>query len=682
MKLQLSMLLAAALAITACKSDKAAKEASPAPAKEAPTSEKAQAKEAAPPATYDRVAREEFNRLAVELFLPVFWVEDKNTNNTVEPDEVAAVWGAGKVGTYVKDGAFTPDFTAAYESVVTRKAAAAPAGDDAEAKRKAAIIKELSQGRPTVVSSDFSAASAEDKAIVQHILAAAEMVEKLHARQMGTAGMEAQIPPEDTASKAAFWRNQGPWCGAPQTQDDPSCSALPAKPARISGIYPADLQADPKFCDVLGKQPNAKDIMDPFVTVVRKEDGAYAAVPYNVAYKEDMEAISKELKAAADSITSAEEAAFKTYLLAAAQAFLDNTWVPADEAWAKMNVTNSKWYLRVGPDEVYWEPCSQKAGFHVSFARINQGSLTWQQRLDPVKTEMENELAKLAGKPYKARKVTFHLPDFIDVVLNAGDARSPLGATVGQSLPNWGPVANEGRGRTVAMVNFYTDGDSKKTVEAQAQSLFCAGSMKAFTTDDAPQIMSTVLHEAAHNLGPAHEYQVKGKKDREVFGGPMASMLEELKAQSSALYFTDWLVTKKLVTQEEADKAHTRDVVWAFGHISRGMYEAGKPKPYSQLAAIQLGYLMKEGAVTWKTEAAANGTDQGCFDLALDKFPAAIKKLETQVLKIKGGGDTKGAEALKKEFVDAEGPFKEHMATITARILRSPRASFVYAIKQ
>jgi hypothetical protein len=91
---------------------------------------------------------------------------------------------------------------------------------------------------------------------------------------------------------------------------------------------------------------------------------------------------------------------------------------------------------------------------------------------------------------------------------------------------------------------------------------------------------------------------------------------------------------------------------------------------------------MKEGAVTWKTEAAANGTDQGCFDLALDKFPAAIKKLETQVLKIKGGGDTKGAEALKKEFVDAEGPFKEHMATITARILRSPRASFVYAIKQ
>ena len=40
-----------------------------------------------------------------------------------------------------------------------------------------------------------------------------------------------------------------------------------------------------------------------------------------------------------------------------------------------------------------------------------------------------------------------------------------------------------------------------------------------------------MLHEAAHNLGPAHEYKVKGKTDDQVFGGPLASTLEELKAQ-------------------------------------------------------------------------------------------------------------------------------------------------------
>ncbi len=109
-----------------------------------------------------------------------------------------------------------------------------------------------------------------------------------------------------------------------------------------------------------------------------------------------------------------------------------------------MNVDNSKWYLRIGPDEVYFEPCSWKAGFHVSFARINPDSLNWQNKLEPVKGDMEKALAALAGPPYKARDVKFKLPDFIDIVLNAGDSRPPLGATIGQSLPNWGQVANEG----------------------------------------------------------------------------------------------------------------------------------------------------------------------------------------------------------------------------------------------
>src|SRR5690606_38675720 len=109
--------------------------------------------------------------------------------------------------------------------------------------------------------------------------------------------------------------------------------------------------------------------------------------------------------------------------------------------------------------------------------------------------------------------------------------------------------------------------------------------------EPAPQIMGTVLHEAGHNLGPAHEYAVGGKKDREVFGGPLASMLEELKAQTAALYFTDWLRDRKLLEPAFADQAHVRDVTWAFGHISRGMYDAeGRGRPYSQLAAIQLGW--------------------------------------------------------------------------------------------
>ena len=165
-----------------------------------------------------------------------------------------------------------------------------------------------------------------------------------------------------------------------------------------------------------------------------------------------MEEVSSQLMAAAAAITDPAETPLKLYLATAAESFLSNDWQPADEAWARMNATNSKWYLRIAPDEVYEDPCSRKALFQVSFARINPDGLEWQKKLEPRKAEMEAALAKLAGPPYEARPVTFHLPDFIDIVLNAGEARNALGAAIGESLPNWGPVANEGRGRTVAMV--------------------------------------------------------------------------------------------------------------------------------------------------------------------------------------------------------------------------------------
>lgn len=636
-------------------------------------------------AKYDAVNRRDFNRLAVELYLPLFWVADADEDGALDPAELAVLWGMEDTRwhAWVKAGAFTETFAAAYAKVKAR----ADGGPDLsglapdEKTRRETILRELSQGRPTVVANDFSSASAQDKAIVEHVLAAAVLIEQIHARQRGADGLAAKIPADDTASRAAFYRNQGPWCVAPKTESDPNCSALPDKPKQISGLYPAALQSE-KFCEGLAERKDADKLMHQFFVVGGTAD-APEAVPYSKAYAEQMTKISDHLEQAAAAIKTEDEAAFKAYLEAAAASFLSNEWQPADEAWSKMNVHNSKWYLRIGPDEVYFEPCSRKAGFHVSFARINQDSLAWQKKLDPVKGELETTLAKLAGKPYVARDVAFHLPDFIDIVINAGDSRSPHGATIGQSLPNWGPVANEGRGRTVAMTNLYEDPDSLAQLELQATSLLCADTMKTYTRSPEPQVMSTVLHEAAHNLGPAHEYEVNGKTASKIFGGPLASTMEELKAQTAALFFTDWLADKKLIEPEMAQKAHTRDVVWAFGHIARGMYTAsGKPKPYSQLAAIQLGYLEKAGAATWRPEeTAANGEDKGCLSLDQAKFPAAAKALMIEVAQIKARGDKKGALKLRADFVDADSR-TARLETIKERWLRAPKASFVYAIKR
>ena len=661
---------------------------SPAPAPPTPeTAVPAATAAPASPARLDVIPRLDFNRLAAELYLPLFWINDADNSGALEPNELAVLWGVAPSGAppvFVEGGRFTPAFLAAYAAMVKVKNEGHPTAglDGAEKKRRAAVLLELAQGRPALVRSDFRGASAEDRALVGHVLAAARIIEQLYDKQAGTAGLDAEIPADDPASRMLFYRNHGPFCQTPKMEKDPDCNAIPRKPARLSGMYPASVQKDPKFCEKLEARKDQKALLAPFNIVVEK-GSELAPEPYNVAYKAEMEAVARELAAAAAAITSPGEASLKAYLEADARAFLDNNWEPADEAWAKMSVNNSRWYLRVGPDETYADPCSRKAGFHVSFARINQDSLAWQKKLDPLKLEMEGALAKLAGAPYQARKVTFHLPDFIDIVLNAGDARSATGATIGQSLPNWGPVANEGRGRTVAMTNLYTDADSRTALRDKAESVLCKATFDAGALDPALSTMGTVLHEAAHNLGPAHEYRVKGKTDSEIFGGPLAATFEELKAQTSSLYLADWLAIRGVVEKKQASLAHQADITWAFGHISEGMYGAdGTPKPYSQLAAIQLGSFLAAGALAFHAdEMAANGRDKGCVALTLDKLPAAIAALEKTVLGVKGKGDKAGALKLRTELVDKDGEWKKLREVIAERWLRQPRASFVYAVE-
>ena len=641
-------------------------------------------------ATYAAVPRLEFNRQAVVRDLPLFWVSDADADGTLDPEELAVTWGPGdaNLGRYVKDGSFTPEFAAAYALI------AQPVSLDglaaAEKTRRQAVLEELGQGRPTLVRTTLT--DPRDVQLAGHLGTAARIIERLFAKQNGVDGLAARIPAGDTASSALFFRNQGPFCEAPKTENDPNCSALAPRPKNISGMYPAAIQADAGFCTVLEKRADADALFNQFSIVSDKPGGRatgnpatdeLVAVPYHVAWADDMKAVSSELRAAAALLAGdPSEAAFKAYLEAAAQAFLDDSWFKADVAWKAMTATNSKWYLRVAPDEVYAEPCSRKANFALTFARINQESLEWQRRLEPVKDDMEAALASLAGPPYKARQVGFALPDFIDIVLNAGDSRSALGATIGQSLPNWGPVAESG-GRTVAMTNLYTDPDSEAAMMEQTRSIMCKAT--ADRVDPAPRFMtmSTVLHEAAHNLGPAHEYRVDGKTDDQVFGGPLASTLEELKAQTAALYFSDWLAARGVLSKEDAQDSHLRDVLWAFGHIAAGMVDSqGRPKPYSQLAAIQMGFLNQRGVLVWNpSEKAANGQDTGCFDVDLAKWPAAVDDLARLAFGIKSRGDRALAEKTRDEFVAGGTEWADLRGVIAQRWQRAPRASFVYAIQ-
>ena len=605
------------------------------------------------------LSRADFNRLAAQANSPLFWVKDANNNGLVEVGEVA-VTGAPKARKrYIKRGKLSKKFAKAYRAMV-------------QLRRKEAVARELNGGRPTLVLSDLSGLPAADKKVLKLLLAAGQVIEGLYHRQTGAAALKRQLKKADPASKVLFRRNHGPWCTTPKTAKDPFCSALPGFPRRVSEAYPADSAQDSAMCKQLQQHAKAKQLLNPF-TVVRRVKGELTAVPLTKVYGKQMKKVAKALTAAAKiTAKDATEKAFTRYLLAAAKGFTSNSWEEADEAWAAMNAGNSKWYLRVAPDEVYFDPCQQKAGFHMALARINEQSLQWQKKLTPLRELMEQRLAKLIGAPYKARKVAFHMPDFIDVVLNAGDSRHPLGAIIGQSLPNWGKVAREGRGRTVVMANLYTDPDSKRIARLKAQALLSKASLAHFTDAQRPFMVNIILHEAGHNFGPHSDFRVRGKTPKELFGGKLASTMEELKAQTLALWYLPLMKTKGLINAKALKQAYTQAILWCFGHISRGMFTpSGNVRPYSQLAAVQVGFLIKQGALSYK---------RGKFTIHHKKMPAAVAKLMKKVGQLKATGDRASAQKLIDTYVKGAGTKLVHAGSIRREVLKYAKATFLYSV--
>ncbi len=629
------------------------------------------------------VPRQDFNRIVTELGVPIHWWTDGQAPGVLTPDEVTAFWTpwSPELDVWMGGGVFTPRFHELYEDVehIYRHGHDDRALTSEERSRRRAVRRDLAAGRSTVLRTDLTGASEGERSFVAHMLDAALGIEQIYALQTGISGLESGIPSDDGASRSLLHRNQDVLCASPELESEINCRAVPDTPRSALGIYPESLQDEVGFCRWL--ESERPELMEPFAVVRRDEAGELVAVPYHEAWKTEMERVATALQAGASAL-GPDEAAMGAYLVAAARAFRDGSWFEADKAWAAMNSDNSRWYLRVGPDETYWEDCSRKAAFHLSLARIDPQSRVWRERLAPVRAEMETTAASLAGAPYVAREVDFELPDFIEVTLNAGDARSPLGATLAQTLPNWGPVAEQG-GRTVVMTNLAEDADSAAARERQVRSLVCRDSMAPFFDGREAALLTNILHEGSHHLGPSFTYEVDGKDGDAIFGGALSSLVDQLKAQASSMFFADWLARQGTIDLQLAERAHAADLAWSFGHIAEGMYSrSGQPKLFPQVSAIVVGQMMDRGALRWQPDrVAANGEHIGCFSLDREHSSSALEGFAREVLGIKARGDRAAAEMLLLRYVDVEGDRAALWDKIGERWRREPKNSYVYAIE-
>ena len=118
---------------------------------------------------------------------------------------------------------------------------------------------------------------------------------------------------------------------------------------------------------------------------------------------------------------------------------------------------------------------------------------------------------------------------------------------------------------------------------------------------------------------------------------------------------------------------------------------SGRRSPYSQLAAIQVGYLIDHGVLTWVADATpASGEGQGAFNVDLSNFVQVARDLMTDVMRIKSTGDRAAAIALADRYVgtySGGGTYASNNAEsvvpherVVTLYRRFPRGTMVYSI--
>jgi hypothetical protein len=342
-----------------------------------------------------------------------------------------------------------------------------------------------------------------------------------------------------------------------------------------------------------------------------------------------------------------------------------------------MNMRNSKYALRVAPDETYWDPANIKAGFEFWLGLIDENAAAFSKKLAPFVQEMENHLHDLVPA-YTPRTQNFELPDFVEMIAVSGDHRSDIGAVIGQKLPNF----NEKHSRMVVMTNYYTDEMSKKLAQEKASLILVEDIAKHYQPVDLISTTNTLLHEMTHSFGVrGSSYEIrnldgsikldayqKPTTSTAALGGQSSQVMEELKAQTGGLYWVGWLNAKGVISDDMARDLYTDAILWAIGHISQGMKDAdGSPKTYSQLSGIQIRHFLSTGAMS---------IENGKFRIHHEKMHASIRELFQIVITIQVTGDGDKAIALRQDITEGEGYSAIHVKTIQDLYAPYPRVSF------
>jgi hypothetical protein len=371
---------------------------------------------------------------------------------------------------------------------------------------------------------------------------------------------------------------------------------------------------------------------------MRVERTDFYAVPYSVAYADQLIKAHALLNEAADALQTDDEE-FARFLRNRARDLLTDDYESGDAAWVTGHFKNLN--AQIGSYESYDDELYGVKSFF-AFSLL----LTRQQETTALRQAMKGLQALEDSLPYDHhKKIREDIPVGVyDVIADFGQARGGNTATI---LPNESYLARR-YGRTILLrANIMRDtsifGSSENTLAA------AIGPEQAKDLTPDGNFYRTLWHEVGHYLGVD---RTKDNRDLDEALQDNSNTLEEMKADLVSLFVAEALHKQHYYTDEQLQSVYA-------GGILR-VLQNNKPRrdqPYNTMQLMQWNFFLENGLLTF---------ENGRLKIHYDKYHDVVGKLLKKVLEVQYNGD----KAASDRFIDQYAVWKDDLHGVVAKNIR------------
>lgn len=470
------------------------------------------------------------------------------------------------------------------------------------------------------LAADLSGLSDSQRDMLPLLVQAAQVMDGLFWQQ-AYGNREALLESiEDPDARRFAEINYGPWDRLDNNR--PFLPGMGPKPPGAN-YYPSDMTAE-EFEAAAADNPRLRG---QYALVRRNAEGELSAIPYNVAFRDELAAVAELLRRAA---SLAEDDGFRRYLQMRADALESNNYQPSDFAWMEMR--DNAIDLVIGPIESYEDGLLGTKTAFEAYVLIKDKQ--WSDRLAKYSAVLPALQDGLPVPPeYKAEEPGGDSQlNAYDVLYYAGDCNAGA-KTIAINLPNDEQVQLEKGSRRLQL---------KNAMRAKFDNILLPiadiliDEQQRGDIDFEAFFSNTMFHEVAHGLGIKNTLDGRGTV-REALKDA-SSALEEAKADILGLHLIGKLTDAGEFPKEGLAGNYTTFLAGIFRSVRFGASSA-----HGRANSISFNYFQR-------SQAFSRDSASGTYRIDAEKMRAAVDSLSGEILRLQGDGDYDGAKALLSEI--------------------------------